>query len=120
MQVELQQKPSAQCPELHCASDLQTLPLATVPQLPFTHGCPTHSASCAHLVAQLAPEHLNGAHETAEASMQWPLPSQLLPVTALLLDVLQVPTPQSVPLSNLRHAPCPSHRPSVPHVVAAC
>jgi hypothetical protein len=36
--AELQQKPSVQCVEVHCASVLQALPLPTVPQLPLTHG----------------------------------------------------------------------------------
>ena len=81
--------------------DLHTLPLATVPQLPFTHGWPTQSPSPVQVVEQTAPLHLNGAQDTGVAGVHVPLPSQLAPVTALFEAVSQLPVAQSVPFSNL-------------------
>jgi hypothetical protein len=97
--AELQQKPSTQCVDVHCASALQALPLPTVPQLPLTHGWPTQSPSPAHVVAHAAPLHLKGVHATGTAGTQLPLPSQLAPVTDFPLVMSQLPPAHTVPLS---------------------
>jgi hypothetical protein len=97
----LQQYPSAQWPDEHCASVLHVLPLSTVPQLPLTQGCPTQSPSLVHVVAHVAPLHLNGEHATGVAGTQVPLPSHAAPVIALYVVASQLPPAHVVPLSHL-------------------
>lgn len=60
------------------------VPLATAPQLPFTHGAPTQSLAVVHVVAHAEPDaaHLKGAHVTAGVGTQWPAPSHDDPAVA--------------------------------------
>jgi hypothetical protein len=74
VQAMLQQTPSAQKPEAHCAPALQTAPSGFGPQLPFTHFEPTQSLSEAQVVAQalVVASQLNGAQMTVGPAVQVP------------------------------------------------
>lgn len=81
VQAMLQQTPSAQNPEAHCAPVLQTAPVDLGPQLPFTHFEPTQSLSEAQVATQVPvfASQLNGAQMTVGPAVQVPRPSQTRP-----------------------------------------
>lgn len=98
--AESQHTPSTHCPDVHCPALVHLLPFPTLPQEPFTHGCPWQSVSVPHVVAHWLPvaAHLKGAQVTGLVGLQLPSPSQTDMVTAICVVVLQLPEPQTVPL----------------------
>jgi hypothetical protein len=113
----VQQTPSVQKPEAQSSFLAQLMPGILSPQLPFMHCTPTaQSVFAAHESKQscFVASQENGAHTLGSAGAHAPAPSQVwMPVTA---ETSQVPALQTVPMTNLRHAPWPSHVPSVPQV----
>jgi hypothetical protein len=92
VQAELQQTPSAQCPEAHCPGVVvQSAPFGLRPQLPATHlVLGTQSESEAQVLTQalVALSQLNGAQMMDGPEAQLPLPSQTrMPPTVAPLQV---------------------------------
>jgi hypothetical protein len=85
VQATLQQKPSAQKPDAHCAADVQVAPIGRLPQLPFTHfTSEVQSASEEQLVLQafVWASQLNGAQIVDGPGLHDPVPSHMrLPAT---------------------------------------
>jgi len=84
--------------EVHWLPDVQGVPFGTVPHESFTQGSPTHWALVAHDWAHPAPasEQRKGAHDTAGAGLQLPIPSHDDPLTASLVVALHEPPAQAV------------------------
>jgi hypothetical protein len=75
-----------------------------------------HCELTVQLTPQLAPAHRNGAQLDANPAVQLPVPLQVLaPVS---VAPLQLPAAHTVPEAYLRHAPAPSHCPSLPQLAA--
>ena len=113
----MQQTPSVQKPETQSSFLAQLTPGILSPQVPFMHCTPTEqSAFVVHESKQacFVGSQENGAHTLASAGTHAPEPSQIwMPVMAA---PSQVPALQTVPMTCFRHAPWPSHVPSVPQV----
>lgn len=74
------------------------------------------STSATHVVLQAPAPHTNGAQPDVEPGTHVPDPLQ---VAAVVCDPLvQDAAVHTVPATYLRHAPAPSHTPSVPHEAA--
>jgi hypothetical protein len=116
----LQHSPSAQKPEAHSLSWVQTAPRDFLPQLPFTHFCPAvQSASVLHVEKHwlVVVSQLNGAQMTAAPGTQRPVPSHTSMPSTEALE--QAPGLHTVPEGCFRQAPLPSHVPSSPQVDAS-
>jgi len=121
VQALAQQTPCWQKPEAHSVAPPQVAPLPLRPQVPVVV-LQRFGATQSALDAQVA--------------LHWPLvpqirlPPQVVPVTVPQVPVplhrrggvklvpVQVAAAHCVPLTYFRHAPAPSHMPSVPHVDA--
>jgi hypothetical protein len=116
-QATAQQTPSEQKPDAHSPSFAQLEPFILGPQLPFTHCTPI--AQSAFDVQDAKQSCLPGSHEYGAQTLASPAPQVPLPSQVLMFVTAapsQVPGVQTVPMTYLRHAPCPSHVPSVPQV----
>jgi hypothetical protein len=77
----------------------------------------TQSASAVQLVRHApSPPHEYGAHETGSAVRQTPAPLQVR--AGVAVDPVHAPAAQAVAPEYCRHAPAPSHIPSLPQVIA--
>jgi hypothetical protein len=116
-QASAQQTPSVQKPEAQSVLFAQLVPFILRPQLPLMHCTPRPQS----LFAVQAPKqsclltsHEYGEHTFGSAGAHDPAPSHVwMPVTAA---PSQVPALQTVPMTYLRQAPCPSQVPSVPQL----
>lgn len=114
---ETQHTPSVQKPDAHSSPLAQVAPFILRPHVPFTHATPgAQSLLDPHAAKQSCffVSHENGTHSLASPGAQVPAPSHVL--TFVTAAPSQVPGTHTVPLTYLRHAPCPSHVPSLPHV----
>lgn len=76
------------------------------------------SAIVAQLVRHAEPEQMYAPQPVLPPLTQEPAPSHVLAFTCVFPE--QLCATHSVPLAYLRHAPAPSHSPSLPHVVSGC
>jgi hypothetical protein len=113
-----QQTPCAQKPESQSVGWLQDAPMGERPQLPFMHGAgETHSLFPEQVVRQSLPvPQTNGAQGSEDPAMHVPTPSHF--DASRRVEPVQLPVAQTVPCAYLRQAPAPSHRPSLPQLVA--
>jgi hypothetical protein len=120
VQAASQHTPSAQCPELHCPSFVQTIPLPTLPHDPPTHGAPTQSVSAPHPAAhaRIAVSHFRGAHEIAVGVTQAPALHCDSPFSVLVTGSHD-PAAQTVPFGQMAQLALPSHFPVRPQVDSA-
>lgn len=118
VQAELQQTPSAQNFDVHCAPAVHGCPSPRSPQLPFLHTFGgAQSALDAHMSLQAPPEQIDGAQLTGDPATHVPLPSQLEAGTRLPLE--QAAGLHTVPETCLLQPPSPLHIPLPPHVSGA-
>jgi hypothetical protein len=118
--AETQHAPSAQKPDAHSSPLAQLEPFILRPHVPFMHMTPVaQSALDAHAPKQSCffRSHENGTHSFASPGVQAPAPSHVLMFVTAAPS--QVPGTHTVPLTYLRHAPCPSQVPSLPHVATS-
>jgi hypothetical protein len=117
VQAASQQTPSAQYPEMHCASAAHAIPSPTLPHDPPTQGAPTQSVSfpqpAAH--ARIAASHFRGAHEIAAGVTHAPALHCASPFSVLVTGSHD-PGAHTVPFGQYAQLPPPSHLPVRPHV----
>jgi hypothetical protein len=115
----LQQTLLTQWPDAQSASspDEQVPPTGILPQLMAVQVLPVvqSAAVVVHVVLHAVVAHWYGAHELVVAARHAPTPSHDRGADSV--DPVQLAAPQLVPAAYLRHAPAPSHLPSVPHDV---
>jgi hypothetical protein len=119
VQATSQHTPSAQKPLVHWRpsplAQLCPFPLAATQWPDASQKSPlAQSPSCAQLDAQTEPAQAKyGAQLVGEAARQVPAPSQGR--AGVAMPPAQIAGAHTVPIAYSRHAPLPSHAPSVPH-----
>jgi hypothetical protein len=118
-----QQKPSVQkAPATHSSPVAQVAPSGFLPQVLPTHVLgATQSEFCVQVCRQLAPPlHMNGEHWCVPPpTLQLPAPSHVFARFCVDAFIGHDGPTHCVPAGHLRHAPAPSHLPSLAHVEAA-
>src|SRR6185369_11474693 len=117
--------PAAPAPPLVPAAP----PLPPAPPAPLGSGGGTHapivqmlplaqSAVVAHVVRQLSPDDAHVYAPQGAGTTMRQVPPPLHVRAGIDVPALQLAAPHTVPLAYLRHAPLPSHAPSVPQLAA--
>ena len=120
VQALLQQYPCAQKPESHSLGVVHAVPIGfSVQRLALQMFGATQSAAAVQLARQadVRGSHVYAPHELVVAAAHTPAPLHTRADVAV--DPVQERATHSVPLTCLRHAPAPSHVPSLPQVDAA-
>jgi hypothetical protein len=124
VQAWLQQYPCAQKPESHSLAIVQAVPIGLSVQLPALQMLgATQSVATVATVQRVrqAPVFVSQVYfpqGVGVAALQTPAPLHTR-AEAAVVPLVQVAAAHCVPLTCFRHAPAPSHVPSLPHVDAA-